>query len=76
MKSIKDFLKKDQLAKKLGVGCDTIDQWKKEGMPYIKIGKFFFISEQSFIVWFRSHETGGNCQDALQRDFWPPKGEK
>ena len=69
MPSPNDLLKFEQLAKRLDVSVDTIQQWKKEGMPYIKIGKFVFISWNSFHRWARGYETGGNRQDVPGQDL-------
>ena len=55
MKSIKDLWKPEVLADKLGISRDTIDRWMKEGMPYIPVGKFVFISESAFMIWIESH---------------------
>jgi len=53
MASIRDLLKKEQLAKKLGIGEDTIEEWMKNGMPYIKKGRFVFIPQNYFVKWMR-----------------------
>lgn len=53
MASIRDLLRPEQLAKKLGIGRDTIESWMKEGMPYIKKGKFVFIPQNDFLKWMR-----------------------
>jgi len=53
MASIRDLLKKEQLAKKLGIGEDTIEEWMKNGMPYIKKGRFVFIPQNDFVKWMR-----------------------
>lgn len=53
MASIRDLLRPGQLAKKLGISRDTIDEWIKQGMPYIKKGKFVFIPQGDFVKWIR-----------------------
>jgi len=69
MPSASDLLKFEQLAKRLDVSIDTIREWKRLGMPYIKIGKFVFVSWNSFYRWARGHEIEGNRQDAPGQDF-------
>jgi len=53
MASVRDLLRQEQLAKKLGISEDTIERWMKEGMPYIKKGKFIFIPQNDFVEWMR-----------------------
>ena len=53
MASIRDLLRPEQLAKKLCVSRDTIDEWIKQGMPYIKKGRFVFIPQGDFVRWIR-----------------------
>ena len=53
MASIRDLLRPGQLAKKLGISRDTIDEWIRQGMPYIKKGKFVFIPQGDFVKWIR-----------------------
>jgi excisionase family DNA binding protein len=53
MASIRDLLRPEQLAKRLGLSRDTVDDWMKQGMPYIKKGKFVFIPQSDFLKWMR-----------------------
>ena len=53
MASVRDLLKPEQLAKRLGISRDTVEDWMKEGMPYIKKGKFVFIPQSDFLKWMR-----------------------
>jgi uncharacterized protein YjcR len=64
MSSPNDLLKFEQLAKRLGVSIHTIQEWKRQGMPYIKIGRFVFVSWNSFHRWARGHEIEDKRQDA------------
>ena len=49
------------LAKKFGTTEETIRSWRDQGLPIVKIGKFVFIIEESFLKWIKSHES---VQDA------------
>ena len=57
------------LAKKLGVTEQTVNSWKKEGLPTVRIGKFSYIIEESFLKWAKSRES---VQDASGQDKTSP----
>ena len=69
MPSRDDLLKFEQLAKRLDVSVDTVESWKREGMPYIKLKKFVFVSWTSFHRWAKGHEIEGNRQDAPEQEL-------
>jgi hypothetical protein len=69
MPSANDLLKFEQLAKRLGVSVDTVQKWKRKGMPYIELGRFVFVSWNSFHRWARGLEKTRIRQDAPGRDF-------
>ncbi len=52
----------DQLAESLGVSRATIDEWKKEGMPHIKKGRFVFIIQSEFLRWMKEGLKEGRQQ--------------
>ncbi len=59
---INNLLTPQTLAKRLGLTEQTVNSWKKEGLPTIKIGKFTYIIEDSFLKWIKGRES---VQDAL-----------
>jgi hypothetical protein len=77
----------EDMAKKLGITEETFLEWRKLGMPWVKIGKSIYILEDSFIRWAREREVslrpgaasgpeGQNAQDAPGQDFFgKPIGE-
>lgn len=56
----------DKLARRLGITVQTLLSWKRFGLPLVKIGKFSFVLEESFLKWVKSRES---AQDA-------PEGEE
>ncbi len=54
------------LAKKLGITEATLLSWRSLGLPTIRIGKFIFIFEESFLKWIKNQET---VQDASGQDL-------
>jgi len=62
--------KAEEMAKKLGVSEQTFLNWRELGMPWVKIGKFVFILEDSFLRWAKDHEMTPNSQDAPGQDFF------
>ncbi len=60
----------EDLAKKLGIAEQTLLDWRRLGMPWVKIGKSVFIFEDSFLAWVREHEIKQNAQDAPGQDFF------
>ena len=56
----------EDMAKQLGITTDTLLDWRRFGMPWIRIGKTVFISEDSFLKWAKDHEIIQNAQDALE----------
>lgn len=62
--NFKDLITPKELARKLGVTEQIIFQWRKEGMPSVKIGKSVFIIQASFLRWIEKLEKDQNAQDA------------
>lgn len=62
--NLKDLITPKELAKKLGVTERIIFEWRKEGMPTVKIGKTVFIIQASFLRWIEKLEKDQNAQDA------------
>ncbi|MFZ2053613.1 MAG: hypothetical protein WAU81_05395 [Candidatus Aminicenantales bacterium] len=66
----------EDMARKLGITEDTLLEWRKLGMPWVKIGKTVLIFEDSFYEWARGYENKQNAQDAPGQDFFgKPIGE-
>jgi len=55
--NLKDLITPKELARKLGVTEQIISQWRKDGMPSVKIGKSIFIIQASFMTWIKQFET-------------------
>jgi hypothetical protein len=60
----------EDMAKKLGIATDTFLDWRRLGMPWVKIGKSVFILEDSFLRWAKDHEVTPNAHDAPGQDFF------
>ncbi len=66
----KGLWRPEDIVASLGISRDTLERWKKQKMPFIKIGGIVFIPEVEFLEWLRGYmvngsEKGGNRQDAL-----------
>ena len=48
------MLTKEQLAKELNVSERTLDNWRKDGLPHIKRGKFIRFELDKVIDWLKS----------------------
>ena len=68
MKSIKDLWKPETLAEKLGIGERELLSWRKDGMPYIQIGKFIYIPEGKFLKWIESYLFNGEEDEKEKKD--------
>jgi len=68
MKSIKDLWKPEVLAEKLGIGERELLSWRKDGMPYIQIGKFIYIPEGKFLMWMESYLVNGGKDEKAETD--------
>ena len=62
--NLKDLITPKELARKLGVTEQIISQWRKEGMPSVKVGNSVFIIQASFLRWIEKLEKDQNTQDA------------
>jgi len=60
----------EEVAKKLGISEQTLLDWRSIGMPWVRIGKFVFIMEDSFLRWAKNREIIQNAQDAPGDDFF------
>ncbi len=60
----------EDMAKRLGISTETLLEWRRFGMPWVKIGKSVFILEDSFLKWAKDHEISQNSQDASEQDFF------
>jgi hypothetical protein len=68
MKSIKDLWKPEALADKLGIGERELLSWRKDGMPYIQVGKFIYIPEGRFLKWMESYLINGEKDEKTEGD--------
>jgi len=49
------YLRSKDLETKYQVSRATIDNWKKQGMPYLKIGRSVRFEENEVEKWIREH---------------------
>jgi len=49
------YLRSKDLEQKYQVSRATIDNWKKQGMPYLKIGRSVRFDEAEVEKWIREH---------------------
>lgn len=47
----------EQLSQMLQIGRSTIDRWRKQGMPYIKIGKGIRFEEDTVMKWIKENKS-------------------
>ena len=51
------YLTKVDLIKLLRISRATIDRWRKEGMPSIKIGKGIRFDKDEVMNWIKEHKS-------------------
>ena len=61
---LKDILTPEKVAEKFEVTVETVLDWRKLGMPWVKIGKSIYIFEDSLLRWAKAHEIDPNAQNA------------
>ena len=49
------YLRSKDLETKYQVSRATIDNWKKQGMPFLKIGRSVRFDENEVEIWIREH---------------------
>lgn len=59
-----DYLDRAQLAKRMGVSVDTIDRWRKAGMPSETWGMRKRVFRPSLCIAWRRRETHAEQADA------------
>lgn len=53
----KEYITLVELAQSLKISRATIDRWRKEGMPYYKIGNGVRFIESEVFVWIKQHKS-------------------
>jgi excisionase family DNA binding protein len=53
---LKDFLSTDDLVAMFKVTRKTIERWRKEGLPFIKIGSTVRFEQKEVIEWVKKHK--------------------
>jgi len=48
------FITVTELCKKIGVTRTTINNWRKEGMPFVKFGKLVRFNELEVMEWLNN----------------------
>ena len=48
----------NELAEKLKISRSTIDRWRKEGMPFVKIGRGVRFVEDDVFRWIERNKKG------------------
>ena len=63
MITLKQLLKPEDLAKKLGITTETLLSWREKGMPWVKAGKSVFILEGPFMKWIEKNIQEGEARE-------------
>lgn len=50
------YLTTEDICKKFGIVRRTVDRWRKEGMPHIKINRTIRFDEQEVQEWVNKHK--------------------
>ena len=58
-KVLSDIITEKILAKILDVKTGTLRDYRKKGLPYIKIGSKIYFSQKSIYIWLLKQEQGG-----------------
>lgn len=53
----KEYITLNELAKSLRISRATIDRWRKEGMPYYKIGNGVRFIETEVLEWIAENKS-------------------
>ena len=53
----REYITLNELAKSLKISGATIDRWRKEGMPYYKIGNGVRFIESEVNEWITQHKS-------------------
>lgn len=51
-----EYLTLKELADKLKISRSTIDRWRKEGMPFVKIGRGVRFDEVAVMTWIDNNK--------------------
>lgn len=55
--SANDYMNREQVSKYLNVSSSTVDNLKKKGLPYIKIGKLIWYKVEDVKTWLDQHRV-------------------
>ena len=55
--SANDYMNREQVSKYLNVSSSTVDNLKKKGLPYIKIGKLIWYKIEDVKTWLDQHRV-------------------
>jgi len=58
-KVLSDIITEKVLAKILDIKMGTLRDYRKKGLPYIKIGSKTYFSQKSVYIWLLKQEQGG-----------------
>ena len=50
------YLTLNELAEKLRLSRSTIDTWRREGLPFIKMGRNIRFDEDEVMRWIKEHK--------------------
>lgn len=51
-----EYLTLKELTNKLKISRSTIDRWRKEGLPFVKIGRGVRFDEVAVMTWIDNHK--------------------
>jgi excisionase family DNA binding protein len=52
----KEFLTLEELSQLLKISRTTIDRWRKEGMPFIKMGRGVRFDQDAVMKWIKDNK--------------------
>lgn len=50
-----EFLNREQLAKVFNCSARTIENWKRQGLPFVKVGALVRYDKEAATAWFLKH---------------------
>lgn len=57
------FLKESEVRERLGVSRGTINNWKKRGLPHLKMGRCVRFNIEQVLAWISEKQSSANKVD-------------
>jgi excisionase family DNA binding protein len=58
--AVEELITLDELSRVLKVSRTTIDRWRREGLPYEKVGRGVRFQQEKALGWIRQNKGLGN----------------